>query len=168
MSIILDWQGIRVDESTGKFKLVFSKEEKRRLCAVRCCRNDRAEEVYFYREKLIKTKRKICNKCRTRLYRANNPVKDAFRQLRSSAKKRKIQFDINFQEFEALVSKTNYISEKGTSRGSLHIDRIDPSQGYCFRNLQVLTCSENIAKGNRERFIKDRKFNLPTENEDPF
>lgn len=168
MSIIHDWQGITLDESTGKFRLVFAKEEKRRLCAVRCCRNDRAEEVYFRGKKLIKLKRKICNKCRTRLYRANNPVKDAFRELRASAKKRNIAFTITFQDFEALVAQTNYISEKGNSRDSLHIDRIDPNQGYCAGNLQVLTCAENIAKGNRERFIKDRKFNLPTDNEDPF
>lgn len=167
MSITTDWQGLVIDESTGKYKLVFAKETKGRNCSVKCCRNLKTEEVYYAGEKLIKIRRRICNKCRSRLYRANNPIKDAFRHLRESAKKRGIEFAISYQEFEELVSKTNYINQRGTSKESLHIDRVDANKGYCAGNLQILTCSENVAKGNRERFIKGKKFNQQ-DNEDPF
>lgn len=168
MSIITNWQGLGIDESTGKYKLVFAKESKGRNCSVKCCRNPRTEEVYHSQGKLIKTKRRTCNKCRSRLYRTNNPIKDAYRQLRGSAKKRDIQFTIEYKEFELLVAKTNYIGNKGIHRGNLHIDRINPELGYSVGNLQVLECSENIAKGNRERFIKDKKFTRQQDNEDPF
>lgn len=167
MSTITEWQGIKFVEGIGKYSLIFAKENKGRNCSVRCCRNPRAEEVYYHKEKLVKFKRKICNKCRSRLYRANNPIKDAYRALRSSAKKRDITFTIAYEDFEMLIKETNYIKEKGNKKGSLHIDRINPELGYCCGNLQVLECSENIAKGNRERFIKRKIFNHEA-NEDPF
>ena len=51
-----------------------------------------------------------------------------------------------------MIGGTPYMSEKGTTVGSYHVDRIDPCLGYVPRNLQILPASENIAKGNRERF----------------
>ncbi len=164
MNTTTEWQGINLDGS-GKYKLVFSKENKLRICSVRCCRNLKVEEVYYFQDKLVKARRKICNKCRSRLYRANNPIKHAYRSLRASAKRRSLPFTISFIEFEQLVNKTEYITNKGTTKGALHIDRIDPTKGYCAGNLQVLTCSENIAKGNRERFLGKIK---EAHNEDPF
>ena len=43
------------------------------------------------------------------------------------------------------------MDEKGRTRYRLHIDRIDVTKGYHFDNLQVLTCTENVLKGNAER-----------------
>lgn len=169
MNTITEWQGLRFDESTQKYALVFAKDEKRRICSVRCCRNLKTEEVYYSGDKLRKVRRNTCNRCRGRLYRANNPVKDAYRALRSSANRRALTFTITYSEFEKLVSKTDYITKKGSTRGSLHIDRIDVTKGYCAGNLQILTCSENIAKGNRERFLKHKQTeNFPYDDEDPF
>ena len=169
MNTTIEWQGLKFDESTQKYGLVFAREEKSRICSVRCCRNPKTEEVCYLGDKLHKVRRKICNKCRSRLYRANNPIKDAYRGLRSSAKKRNIQFTVTYSEFEQLVNKTDYIAKKGSTRDSLHIDRIDATKGYCAGNLQILTCSENIAKGNRERFVKFKQTeNFPYQDEDPF
>jgi hypothetical protein len=43
------------------------------------------------------------------------------------------------------------MDDKGKGRFCLHIDRIDATKGYTFDNLQVLTCTENVVKGNAER-----------------
>ena len=43
------------------------------------------------------------------------------------------------------------MDEKGCTRFCLHIDRIDATKEYTFDNLQVLTCTENVLKGNAER-----------------
>jgi hypothetical protein len=51
-----------------------------------------------------------------------------------------------------MVSDTPYIEYKGTTTGSYHIDRINPCRGYLPDNIRVIPISENIAKGNRERF----------------
>jgi hypothetical protein len=32
-----------------------------------------------------------------------------------------------------------------------HLDRIDHTRGYEVGNLQIITCAENVVKGNKER-----------------
>jgi hypothetical protein len=51
-----------------------------------------------------------------------------------------------------------------------HIDRIDSTLGYTPDNVQVLTCSENSIKGNREKYAKypGKSVAQPDEEEDPF
>jgi hypothetical protein len=85
------------------------------------------------------------------LWRIRNPVHAAYDNLRASARKRKKAFTITFTEFKALIEPTAYLDEKGRERHCLHIDRKDATLGYTFDNLQVLTCTENVQKGNTER-----------------
>jgi len=93
----------------------------------------------------------LCGKHHKELWRLNNPVHCAFDNLRASARKRKIEFVLTLEEFKSLVEPTRYMDDKGKTRFCLHIDRIDATKGYTFDNLQVLTCTENVLKGNAER-----------------
>lgn len=86
-----------------------------------------------------------------RLWRFNNPHRAAYGNLRDSARKRKINFAITFDEFVELVKHTCYMDQKGRERYCYHIDRIDVTRGYEWGNLQIITCSENVIKGNQER-----------------
>ena len=112
----------------------------------------------------------LCGKHYKELWRMNNPVHCAYDNLRASARKRKIEFTLTLEEFKALVEPTRYMDEKGCTRYCLHIDRIEATQGYHFDNLQVLTCTENVVKGNAERRQKfvDAKIRgcVPAEEED--
>lgn len=84
-------------------------------------------------------------------WRANNPIKAAFVQLRDNAKRRRKEFTLTLEEFTSFCMATTYLDGKGRERQCLTIDRIDPSKGYTFDNIQPLTCSENTIKGNKER-----------------
>lgn len=48
----------------------------------------------------------------------------------------------------------------------LHIDRKDRTRGYVPDNVQVLTCSENSSKGNREKYAMKHR-GIIIENEQP-
>lgn len=89
-------------------------------------------------------------------WRAENPIKSQFNTLRDSARKRRIEFSLTFEQFKTLCLSTNYHEEAGCEAHCLQIDRVDPSKGYSIDNVEVITCSENTAKGNRER--KQREY----------
>lgn len=93
----------------------------------------------------------LCPKHSKQLWRARNPTKAAFNTLRDHARERKVPFHLTFDDFVAVVRGSSYVSDKGRSSGNLHIDRVDPTRGYEPGNIAVLTASENIAKGNKER-----------------
>lgn len=114
-------------------------EGKGSLCAVAYCRRRRVKG------------RRICHKCRMVKWRAANPMRSAYCTLRDHAKARKLSFTISFDQYRELCSTTGYLDKKGNKVGCLHLDRIDPTLGYDYDNIQVLSCSENTAKGNQER-----------------
>lgn len=93
-----------------------------------------------------KPKSRFCFKCLSRKYRKKNPIRSAFYNLKSNAKRRGKVFTITFEEFEKFATETNYIFGKGRSKNSFHIDRIDESKGYSIENIQVLTNTENVKK----------------------
>lgn len=115
----------------------------------------------------------LCGHHYKMLWRFNNPLHAAFDDLRSSARKRRKEFTLTLEQFTALVAPTRYMDEKGKERHCLHIDRIDVTLGYTFENLQVITCTENVLKGNAERrqgFVdaKIRGRNTEEDEVDPF
>ncbi len=118
-----------------------SKSRGGELCAVKFCRNPRRKDRY------------LCHKCNMRLWRARNPMRDAFNNLRHSAVRRKIPFGLTLSDFEAICVSTGYLQKKGNYGDCLHIDRIKNHLGYTPDNIRVITCTENIAKGNTERKI---------------
>lgn len=93
-----------------------------------------------------------------------NPIRAKYFSTKNGAKRRGISFTLTLEEFTEIVSQQNYLDYSGSEKHSLHLDRIDPTKGYEVGNIQILTCSENVAKGNRERFVN--KYWLAEE--DPF
>ena len=93
--------------------------------------------------------REYCEKCRTRQWRAKNPVKAAYRQLRRSAQKRGIEFDLSLYDFTVFSIETGYVW--GLLQGyDITIDRINSLKGYTKDNIQVLWRWDNAAKQHKE------------------
>lgn len=93
----------------------------------------------------------------------NNPARAAWRKLKDHAKERKIEFKLPFKWFQIWCKRTKYLTQVGTTRFMFHIDRKNPDKGYTIRNIQVLTCAENVAKGNKERH-RHKKPNIEEPN----
>lgn len=102
-----------------------------------------------------RTKEKRCPTCRSRDYRRRNPVRYAFNNLRTNAKRRGHTFTLTFNQFQLFAVKTEYIVNKGTTRDSYSIDRIDPTKGYSIHNIQILTLAQNSQKGVRKQIEWD-------------
>ena len=89
---------------------------------------------------------KLCGKCKSAKYRKEHPVKAAYSILKENAKRRKKEFDLTFEQFEAFAIRTGYMKKKGIFSESFHIDRINEAGGYTIDNLQVLTNAQNVRK----------------------
>lgn len=120
-------------------ELVLSKSPKHGMCPVKWCR------------RCSGTRKRLCDRHHQLWWRIRHPVKAAYAAVRHSARKRGKVFALTFAEF---VDANSYIDGKGITRQALHIDRIDDRRGYEPDNIQILTCSENVAKENRRRFVK--------------
>ena len=124
-------------------------------CQVVFCRNLPYYEYRRRGDKFVLTTHSTCTKCRARRWRANNPLKSVYKELRGSARKRKIPFTLTIEHLEEVCEDSGYLALKGCEGFNLHIDRIRAEGGYEDGNIQVLTCSENVAKGNRERYLPE-------------
>lgn len=150
--------GSEVNGAAGSLALAFAKAapEKRRagLCIVRSCRRPAAK------------KSPLCSCHKMRIWRAENPLRAAFSNLRTNARKRGVVFALTLAEFEGFCERTGYLERAGREqRSDLQIDRIDHTQGYTLGNLQVLTLTENAAKGNQERRQGFGRSNVMTREE---
>lgn len=87
-----------------------------------------------------------CNTCKSRLHRIKHALRYAFSQVRESARKRSIPFDLSFEEFTEFDRQTGYLKSKGREKESLTIDRIESDKGYSKGNIRALTWSDNCAK----------------------
>lgn len=133
--------------SINEFYDTVADKDKTRCC-VRFCRKQR------------NGKSSLCAGHKTAKWRAENPRKFAFNNLRDSARRRNIVFTITIEEFRAFCESTDYVAQRGTQAHCLQVDRIDAAKGYTIDNVQVLTTSENAAKGNRERWKEDYRAAL--------
>lgn len=122
------------------------------ICPVRGCRRRKGN------------KKRLCERHAARWWRFHNPLRAAYIQLKHHAKTRRKLFSITFEEFREFIEPTRYLDDRGNARFCLHIDRIREEDGYVSGNLQVLTCSENVAKENRRRFVA--YFNRPVPDPD--
>lgn len=105
-----------------------------RKCSTKYCRKPAATQ---------KTK---CHACRKAEWKKNNPIRAAYCNLRTNAKRRGKEFTITFEEFEKWCEETQYMFGKGRTATSYTIDRIDPERGYSIDNIRVLTNSENVRR----------------------
>lgn len=122
------------------------------LCAVRGCRRKHRVEG------------RLCEQHNKALYRANNPLRYAYVNLRDNARRRRKAFSLSFEEFQALVLPTAYLDARGRTRYCLHLDRIDPLKGYEVGNLQIITCAENCHKGatsDKRKYVERLWVNQP-------
>lgn len=134
--------------------LPLAKNKPDHLCQVKLCRNKKPKVG------------KKCSKCKMRAWREKNPIKAKFTHLRQSALRRKIEFTLTIEEFEAFCLETGYHNGAGRCSGDLHIDRRKSWLGYSIDNIHVLECSENSFKGAYiEKKLKHAEVEL---DEDPF
>jgi hypothetical protein len=89
---------------------------------------------------------KFCPCCAKRIYRAKYPMKAAYQNLRSNAKRRGKEFTITLQDFEAFCTRTQYITYKGKTKDSFSIDRPKNHLGYTPDNMEILTLQNNSLK----------------------
>ena len=94
---------------------------------------------------------KYCQMHKARLWKLRNPARYSFGKLRFSAKRRGKDFTLTFAEWLVFWEENNLAEYRGRQGCCLQVDRIDPHRGYSLGNIQAITCSENTAKGNRER-----------------
>ncbi len=100
--------------------------------------------------------------------RANNVLLTVFKGIKHRAARKKVPFTISFEFFERWVLENRYLNDRGKECLCLHIDRKIPSLGYTEDNIQVLTCTENTAKGNWERHQPWYKGETEEVEGDPF
>ena len=108
------------------------KKRARGLCVSHGCR--RVAEMQKTR----------CPTCRSRLYRLNNDCRYAYSNLRASARKRGIAFELAYGDFEEFCATTGYLELRGKEDHSLSIDRIDRTKGYVLGNLRPLNYLDNV------------------------
>jgi len=104
----------------------------------------------------IKKKGCLCHKHYQQKWRHNNPEQAAYRALKDHALHRKLKFEISFDYFCGLADGFAYFDKSCEQRGEVaSIDRVDASLGYVRGNLQVISISENVIKGNKERYLPE-------------
>lgn len=96
----------------------------------------------------------LCSKHYMRRWRHKNVESATYCTLRDHARGRKIAFTINIDYWKGLTDGYNFFQQKDRKE-ILTIDRVDPCRGYEPGNLRVVSISENVAKGNRERYLPE-------------
>lgn len=90
--------------------------------------------------------RKHCGTCRSKKYRSNDQVRYFLNNLRRSAIKRKIFFDLSLDEFRKWAIKEEFRFGIKAHRDRDSVDRKERHLGYTLSNIQKLTVSENSKK----------------------
>lgn len=97
-------------------------------------------------------KKNYCHKCRQAKWRANNPMRSSYKNLKDNAKRRGKEFTLTFEQFSKFAIEVNLIGKSGRHAEAYTVDRVDNEKGYTIDNIQMLTKSENSSK-------RDRKLN---------
>jgi len=137
--------------SAGRWKLIRMPRENREKCQAKFCRE--YARIEYRSGKMIY--HPFCQKCASRQWNVNNPAGYTFKNLRAAAKKREIPFTLTREHFDKVCADGHYFLGNGVEPYSMHIDRIDACKGYEDGNIQILSFSDNVAKGNRERYLPE-------------
>ena len=132
---LLIWE-IRA-EKDWNWHLQRSKNKHKDFCQVKYCSNGTRDNS------------QICHKCHSREYRANNPEKYAYKNLKVSARIRNIPVTISFEQFKEFIDGTDYMKRRGPRNHHLQVDRIDAAKGYELGNIQLVTGLENKQRNGR-------------------
>lgn len=96
------------------------------------------------------TRGKYCNTCRSRKFRADNPVEAAYHNLKAHAKSRGKKFSLTLQGFKECIEGTEYLTKRGRGKFDLTIDRIvEEVDEYFDGGIQVLPNFENVKKRHK-------------------
>lgn len=130
-----------------RWHFIFPQTPKRKgQCRVIYCKRPARVEVRHEKGKFRISHRSACHTCACRLFRANNPARDAYRIIRDRANRRGQVFNITFGQLCAIPRFDEYIAHRGRGIDELHLDRKKVELGYVPGNLQVLTTAENLRK----------------------
>lgn len=95
-------------------------------------------------------KGKYCSKCRTRKWRAANPLMAAFSNLKAHAKWRGKEFKFTVETFEKFCLETGYLSKRLAGL-DVTIDRVIEEGPYSYENCQVLFNQDNVSKYHQQQ-----------------
>lgn len=91
--------------------------------------------------------RTLCIKCAVRKWRAENPMRASYMNLRSNAKRRGKIFTITFEYFTQFAIETDYITGRGKTKDSFTVDCIENDLGYVPGNIRSIPLIDNARKG---------------------
>jgi len=94
-----------------------------------------------------------CGKCRSKKWKAKNPLRYYYNALKQRAKQRGKEFKLTFEEYRKLAIESGYHERRGRGALCLSLDRIDNDKGYEIGNLRAITVSENSMKGQRQEWM---------------
>lgn len=124
-------------------------------CHTKNCRKDAKGRTY-------------CSTCRSKAARKRDPVKAAWHNLKSNAKRRGVLFTIELEDFRKWCHKVEYIGHAGRTAESWTIDRRHNDIGYHLDNIQVLTNRDNVKKYARYDYRTKRLYySEPVETAEP-
>lgn len=89
----------------------------------------------------------MCHKHAAHLYKEKHPIKYRYNIAKQSAKWRKIEWNLSYEEFAKFCEETGYLKNSGKTRDKLTIDRIDPTQGYHYKNIRAIPHHMNSRLG---------------------
>ncbi len=93
--------------------------------------------------------RSICSKCRAREWRQNHPAEDAYRHLKSNAKRRGKPFKLTMPWWKAWCAVTNYLNLRGMGPDDMTVDCDDDYVGYVDDGITMKTRSKNSSEGRK-------------------
>jgi len=131
-------------EGEGHFE--FKKLKRAGRCPVLYCRRDSRTN-----EGRKPSVHRLCSMHERNLRRLKDPARVLFYEKRSDAKRRGKDWSLTLEQFREVVAQQDYLDCRGNTRHCLHLDRIDNTRGYHMDNIQIITCTENVVKGNKER-----------------
>ena len=98
----------------------------------------------------------FCHKCWQARWRFNNPRVSTYRNLKDNARKRGLEFNLTYDYYLGMMDCAAAWDVQAETRGEIvTIDRVDPTKGYVMGNIRVVSLSENVIKGNKERYLPE-------------
>lgn len=137
-----------------KYHHIFALSKRKGQCRVVHCKRVARVEIIREKGKLRTSHRSVCDTCACRLKRANNPAREAYRQIQDRAQRRNQIFEITFEQFCAIPRFDEYLARRGRGIDELHLDRVKVHLGYVPGNLEVLTAEENLRKQREVDYCK--------------
>lgn len=140
----------------NKWHFILAKEPKRKgQCRVIYCKRPSRVQVLKVGGKIRTLHSSVCITCASRLYRANNPAREAYRQIKDRAERRNQIFNLTFDQFLEVIEGTEYLARRGRGIDELHLDREKVELGYVKGNLKVITCAENLRKQREVDYARE-------------